>query len=165
MHAITFLFGIFFGLSLSIPLSLAAAAGSSSRNLGVGVILFCPTGFSLKYLLQNDAAIDGAVGWSNDDVDVHGDYLLHRNHLLVEKGWSLNLHYGVGGRILVRKQRDTRQDDNKHDNNAGVRLPLGLDVTTGKLNLEIFGELALIMDFINETSAELGLALGVRYYL
>ena len=137
----------------------------TNRNLGVGVSLFGPTGLSLKYMLHSEAAIDAAAGWSSEDIDLHTDYLFQHNHLVVEKGWSLNLHYGIGGRVLIGRGGDQRNDDKKHGTNLGVRLPLGLDVTMGKLNVELFGELALIVDFIKETNASLDIALGVRAYL
>jgi hypothetical protein len=156
--------------------ALAAAARSSTesvagsvgtgRNLGGGVTLLIPTGFTLKNFLQKESAVDAAVGWSDDNIYLHGDYLLQHNHLATERGYSLNLHYGIGGRLLIATKAEKYPDGRKKekDNRLGFRFPVGLDVTTGKLNIELFGEMAFIMDFIKETRTELGVAVGGRYY-
>ena len=161
---------LIFAASLALGAAPAAhgkadTGAAANRNLGVGLSLFGPTGLSLKYMLHSEAALDAAAGWSSNDIDLHADYLLQRNHLAIERGWSLNLHYGVGGRILIGRGGDQRDNDKKPANRLGVRLPLGLDVTMGKLNVELFGEVALIVDFVNETNASLDIAMGVRLYL
>ena len=157
--------GAFGAASPHAKTDASSGGGAGGRNFGVGVSLFCPTGLSLKYMLHSEAAVDGAAGWSDNDINLHADYLIQNNHLMIEKGWSLNLHYGIGSRLLIGRGSDDTRDNNKPKDRVGVRLPLGLDISTGKLNIELFGELAVVVDFVQETGATLEVALGARYYL
>jgi hypothetical protein len=46
----------------------------------------------------------------------------------------------------------------------GPRAPVGLSYNFRKVPIEVFGEIALVLDLIPATGADLDLALGGRYY-
>ena len=53
---------------------------AQSENFGLGAIIGKPTGISGKYWLNNENAIDAALGYSfenNSSINIHADYLWH----------------------------------------------------------------------------------------
>lgn len=106
--------------------------------------------------------IDAALGWSlGDDVNyhIHGDYLFLRPGALDIDDISLDTYFGIGGRI---KDRDT--NDSEDDFRLGVRVPLGIHYKFDDPTIEVFGEIAFIMDIIESTTLDFNLALGGRYW-
>jgi hypothetical protein len=71
-------------------------------------------------------------------------------------------YLGIGGRIA-----DFEDDlDDDGDFNLGVRAPIGLMLDFNNVPLDVFFELALVIDFIgyDGVDADFNGALGVRYY-
>lgn len=132
------------------------AAKAQDNDFGLGIILGEPTGISLKYWVGSNAAIDGAVAWSfgnNDSLHLHADYLFHKFNLFkVEKG-KIPLYYGIG--IRVRAEGRTR---------VGVRFPVGISYIFEKAPLDIFLELAPLLDLVPDTDFRFNGAIGIRYY-
>jgi hypothetical protein len=143
----------------------------NDKNLGIGIALLSPTGFSIKYHLTRENAVDGALGWSIDDFQAHADYLIIERDLHSEQGIDLDMHYGVGGRILLRKDHKHNDPEDPHryrrddKDEVGFRFPIGLDVFLPKPNIELFAEIALVINFYQDTDAELEATFGGRYYL
>ncbi len=131
-------------------------AKAQDNDFGLGIILGEPTGISLKYWVGSTAAIDGAVAWSfgnNDSLHLHADYLFHKFNLFkVEKG-EIPLYYGIG--IRVRAEGRTR---------VGVRFPVGISYIFEKAPLDIFLELAPLLDLVPDTDFRFNGAIGIRYY-
>ena len=118
-----------------------------------------PTGISGKLWLSGNTAIDGAVAWSfdkNAKFQVHGDFLIHKFDLInVDKG-RLPLYYGIGGRIKMW--------ENDHDDNVGVRFPIGLEYLFANTSLDLFLEIVPILDIAPDTDLEFNGAIGIRYF-
>lgn len=152
------LFVIFLGAVLSLNPS-AAKAG----DFGLGIIIGAPTGVSGKYNLSPKNAIDGALAWDlgDDALHLHGDYLWHRKGDLRIDTVNLDWYFGVGGRI---KFRDSKPRDKDDDFRLGVRGPIGISYTFRDPRIEVFGELALILDLIESTDLDLDGGIGARYY-
>jgi len=144
---------------------LAGPAFAANGPLGLGVILGEPTGFSGKYFLDADRnrAIDMGLAWSLDDdsgFHIHGDYLLHNYSLLrdafhVTKG-KLPLYYGLGGRFQFR--------EHNHDDEFGLRIPLGMSYMFADIPIDLFAELAPVVNFVPDTGLDLEGGVGVRFY-
>jgi len=157
MKKITFLL-VLFALFCSVNSSNA----QSTRGFGLGIIVGEPTGVSFKGWLDNKSAIDGALAWSflnNGSFHVHVDYLRHVNIENTTSG-EFNFHYGIGGRLKAKTNDNNTSDDARF----GARIPLGLDYNFSGEPIEIFVEVAPVLDFTPKTDASFNGALGVRFY-
>ncbi len=141
-------------LTLAV-LCLSSTALAQERGFGLGVILGEPTGLSLKNWTGPKTAIDGAAAWSftQGSFHVHVDYLLHSFGLFnVEKG-KLLLYYGIGGSL-----------DTEEELRVGVRIPVGLNYNFEQAPLDIFFEIAPLLDLTPSTEFRIQGGIGIRYF-
>ena len=138
----------------------ACSVMGQKRNLGFGIVIGEPTGFSLKYMKTETVAFDGAVAWSFADEStfhIHAD-ILHHNWTFLQKEFgitegALPLYYGIGGRLKFG-----------NDLRAGVRFVVGVSYLFEDGPIDAFFELAPIMDVAPETTLNGNAALGMRYW-
>lgn len=133
---------------------------AQSKPYTLGAIIGDPTGFSGKYNLTEDTAIDGAVAWGfggRSGTQVHADYLQFHEGQVSAGDAELALYYGAGGRIV---SINGGGDNGKIA--IGPRFPIGLLHRTDDPNLEYFGEAAIVVDLIPSVSLDLDLAVGLR---
>jgi len=81
------------------------------HRLGAGLIVGEPTGVSLKYFLNDEAAIDDAIGWGfhhETDLYLHSDFLWHWNDFYSVPEGRLSLYFGAGVRVKYRDNDDDR---------------------------------------------------------
>ena len=152
---------IFLSVLFAIICSANLSNAQSTRGFGLGIIVGEPTGVSFKGWLDNKSAVDGAVAWSfvnKGSFHVHVDYLRHV-HIESTPSGEFNFHYGIGGRL---KTKNT--DDATSDSRFGARIPLGLDYNFSGEPIEIFLEVAPVLDFSPKTEASFNGALGIRFY-
>ena len=95
---------------------------------------------------------------------IHGDYLWLRNGGLNLDQVALDWYFGIGGRIIIFDNDNRRRNDDDDDYRVGVRLPIGVGYTFRDPRIEVFGELALIMDVLESTDADIDGGIGVRYH-
>lgn len=156
----------------SSPASSAASPSSAFTNtslqlaspinefghFGLGPLVGEPIGLGMKFWFSDKTAVDGGLGWAfegRDGFQLHGDYLYHVLDLIhVDKG-QLPLYFGVGGRVKFVDGGDNR---------AGVRFPVGLSYLFGDAPLEVFAEVAPIIDFAPNTRLQWNGGIGLRYY-
>ncbi len=126
-------------------------------GVGIGIMAGEPTGFSFKWWRDGDTAIDAATGWSVGDNDfyVHCDYLWHRTIEDEQLGGSAPLYYGIGARIILREDRDSK---------FGVRIPIGLDYLFDNGRFDVFVEIAPIFNVMPKTAFGLSGGVGARFY-
>lgn len=141
----------------------------ANKTFGLGIMLGAPSGLSGKYFVSPSHAIDfgiGAVRYyrRRDGLHLHADYLWHPVSLASTRPFELPLYFGIGGRAFDF-------DDNEFDDDGfalGVRAPLGVAFDFNNVPLDVFFELALVVDFLfdyrDEIFADLNGAIGVRYY-
>src|ERR1051325_7060822 len=138
--------------------SAPAVSYSNPGGIGVGAIVGEPTGFTMKAWLSDKSAFDAGLGWSLDHnaaAHIYGDYLWHVFDLIqVERG-KMPVYFGVGGRALFERNRDNR---------VGIRAPVGVSYLCDKQPVEVFAELAPIIDVAPSTKFDLSGGVGVRYY-
>jgi len=141
---------------LAIILTCVSSVYSQYKGFGFGIILGEPTGISAKHWIDRNTAVDGAIAWAFVDggaFHIHGDYLLHNFSLIsVEKG-KLPFYYGIGARI---KTLDAVT--------LGVRVPLGLSYIFSDVPVDLFVELAPLLDLIPKTNFRINAAVGGRFY-
>jgi hypothetical protein len=132
--------------------------GAADRKFGVGLMLGEPTGASLKYWLNDTLAIDGGMGWSfhhEDNLHLHADVLWHKFDLFHVEGGQLPLYFGVGPRLKLRDNREDR---------FGIRGPVGVSYMFDDLPVDIFLEVAPVIDFTPKTRLEFTAGIGARYW-
>ncbi|MGZ3745098.1 MAG: hypothetical protein ACXWRA_15000 [Pseudobdellovibrionaceae bacterium] len=145
---------LFFGIFFMLPVAPAA------ENFGLGVILGDPSGLSAKAKLNEAHSLDAALAYSSglhNGLQLHMDYLWDRARSWGTTQGPLDMYYGLGGRLISYNDR--------HDNSQialGPRGSLGLSFNIHNPNLELFGELALILDLVPSVDADLDAGIGVR---
>jgi hypothetical protein len=125
---------------------------------GLGIILGEPTGISGKFNISKRNAIDGAVAWSlkdDNDLHLHGDYLYHNYSWIIPDTGELPVYFGIGGRIKIR---------DKHDDEIGIRFPIGMDYIFEEAPFDIFLEVVPIMNLAPETEFDINAAVGGRFF-
>jgi hypothetical protein len=141
-------------IALSFALTGSALAAG---DLGVGAMLGNPSGVALKKWLENDHAIDGGVGFSvgsDTNLTLHSDYLLQtKGAFFFNDVHSLDLYYGLGGRMKFAD-----------DIQVGLRVPVGVAHRLESEAVDLFGEVAPVIDFIGRNGIDLNLAIGGRFY-
>lgn len=161
MHADNLLKKLLFPVLFLLCLNSVQAQGS---GFGLGVIVGEPTGLSMKAWLSEGSAFDVAAAWSFEGrgfLHLHGDYLRHVNVIDVSKGF-LPFYYGIGARIRIRDDERFRNDD--EDIWLGLRIPLGMTYLFTNAPLDIFVEIAPVVELIPSTDVDLDGGLGIRYY-
>jgi hypothetical protein len=129
---------------------------SQEKGFGIGVMIGEPTGLNGKYWVTGRTAIDGGLAWSfrsRGYLHMHADYLWHFSDIA---GGSARIvpYVGVGGRIGAREG----------GSEVGIRIPVGLVYYPGRAPLDIFLELAPIVDLAPATGLQGNGGIGIRYY-
>jgi hypothetical protein len=132
---------------------------SHPGKLGVGLTVGEPTGLTAKYWLNDTLALDGAAGWSfhpHADFYLQSDVLWHDFNLIPVPQGRLPVYFGVGGLVRFR--------DSQHDNEVGVRAPVGLSYMFDSLPVDVFAEVAPATDIAPSVRFELTGGVGIRYW-
>lgn len=177
VSAILVTFAIVIGVSGNADAQRRRRADSSTtpfeanKTFGLGIMIGAPTGLSAKYYLSEKTALDFGLGvqhrWRyHDAISFHMDFLWHPAVLAETEPFILPIYFGVGGRVLDHDHhRDFHDDDGTH---FGVRVPIGIMMDFNTVPIDIFFELALVLDFITEDGhddhADFNGAIGARYY-
>jgi hypothetical protein len=138
----------------------------ANKTFGLGLMVGVPSGLSGKYYLSQDTALDfgvGVFGRYGRDLHLHLDFLWHPVVLASPEAFWMPLYFGVGGRML--DHQDNR--DFVDDSHLGIRAPLGIMFDFNNVPLDIFLELALVVDLIHDGNhgySDVNLSLGLRYY-
>ncbi len=137
------------------------------RGLGIGVIIGEPTGISIKKWTGGNNAFQAAAAWSfvgYESFQFQADYLFHNFGLLnsSEMSGALPVYVGIGGRIKLAENAD---NTDHNDALLGVRVPLGISYIFENTPLDIFLEVAPILDLVPATDFNIDGAVGLRFYL
>ncbi|MBK9029977.1 MAG: hypothetical protein IPL61_01340 [Myxococcales bacterium] len=170
------------GVALTTMLALGVAAESATarprprrakhfeanKGFGLGIMLGAPTGLSGKYYYASDKAFDFGVGAfryyrQRDGLQIHVDHLWHPVSLVSNADFEMPLYLGVGFRLF------DFNDDVNHDGTAiGLRAPIGVAFDLNRTPIDIFVELALVVDLFvgydDRYGADLNGAVGFRFY-
>jgi len=137
-------------------LLVVVTGAAQDRGFGLGVILGEPTGVSAKGWISSRTAFDAGLAWSfrrSGYLHVHADYLWHFADV-VSTNQQVLPYIGIGGRIGAR------------DNSAivGVRVPFGISWIPTNAPIDVFLEIAPIVDLTPETDINANGGIGVRFY-
>ena len=151
------------------PRPARTAEFQANKVFGLGIMLGSPTGLSGKYYLSDSTALDFGVGavhrWRyRSALQIHADFLWHPVVLATTDPFLLPLYFGIGGRLL---DHDDYRDDYEDGTHLGVRAPLGILMDFNTVPIDIFFELALVVDVISDDDhgyVDFVGAIGARYY-
>jgi hypothetical protein len=143
----------------------------ANKTFGLGLQLGAPTALVGKYYYAEDRAFAfglGALGYyrGRDGVHIHFDHLWHPVNLIQDKAFHMPLYIGVGGRFFNFDHKDDRDFDGTA---IGVRVPIGIIFDFNNHPLDIFVEIAPVLDFINynrddDVEFNFNGGVGIRYY-
>lgn len=134
----------------------AAVAGAQQApgSLGVGAFLGVPFGGTMKYMLTRDNAVDLTLGSEDGDFDANMDVMTHLRDVVPQPpSGSLSPYLGLG--FKVRDQ---------HDALFGIRFQGGLSYLVPRAPVEIFGEVAPVLELTPDTKGIVDGGVGIRYY-
>lgn len=156
--------------SLAASAPAAAEDGAEKGSLGLGLIIGEPTGISGKLYLQDDQAIQAALGFTfvTGGFHAHADYVFHPWILEERDAFTLPAYVGPGVRVLQHKGGRDADDDFR----IGPRAVAGLLFDFKEIPLDVFVEVAGIVelrfgsndDAVNGLGVALNGGLGARYY-
>lgn len=129
---------------------------AQNKPFGLGIILGEPTGLSAKLWTTSTNAFDFAAAWSfkgDGHLLLQADYVWHMFDLIRVTRGKLPFYIGIGGRVILRDDPD-----------VGVRVPFGLNYIFADAPVDIFFELAPILDLAPETDFDLGGGIGARFW-
>lgn len=141
---------------------------SANKTFGLGFMVGDPLGLAGKYYLTPSTAVDfgfGVIRLIGDDaIHVHADFLWHPAVVAETPPFILPIYFGLGGRMAsIDRGRDDIDDD---EFALGLRVPGGIMMDFNEVPLDVFLEMAFVLDFVSEGDISPGfnVALGVRYY-
>lgn len=149
-------------LSVIFLFCFAGLTYSQQSGFGLGVMFGEPTGVAFKGWISERSAIDGGLAWSFVDegsLHIHVDYLYHFYDVFQTP--RLPIYLGVGGRI---KFHNTEHGNGNNDARLGVRIPFGIAYQFADAPVDVFFEIAPILDLNPETKMSVNGGIGVRYY-
>ena len=145
-------------ISLFIMLFGSIAVAQEPGDLGVGIILGEPTGLTAKMWIEEDVALDVAAAWSFENkgyFHLHTDYLFHDFEALNAKKGKSAFYYGPGIRMKFSDTEKTK---------VGIRAVGGITHILEKHPLDVFIEVALLLDLVPSTKSGFNAGIGFRYY-
>jgi hypothetical protein len=160
---------------VAVVVALGALAGSAHAQssekgvFGIGLVLGEPTGISAKLYLDDDTAVQAAVGsaWRGGGAQIHADYLWHPWILEQRDSFTLPAYIGPGLRFI--QYNFGRQDAYFA---VGVRGVVGICFDFTTIPLDVFVEVAGVAEwgFVDPDVGDEGFGLtfnagaGGRYY-
>jgi hypothetical protein len=139
-------------------------------------MLGAPTGLTAKWYLGKPFALQFGFGvdpaWRDEDgLHLAVDAIWHPAILARDRAFTLPFYLGVGGRLLFA---DHHHGDVDHDDtHLGVRVPFGLLMDFNRVPIDLFFELAVVVDFLriedyddeyDHDLIDLNAVVGIRYY-
>jgi hypothetical protein len=125
-----------------------------------------PSGFSAKMWIDEQLAIDGAIGVARSEFDIHASLLWHvfgwtkKTNLVIspniksaDERNELPLYFGIGPRLLFEEDKE-----------FGIRFPLGIAYLPQSDPWEFFFEVAPVLRTSPSTGFNGDFAIGARYY-
>jgi len=147
---------------------IARADGVEKGAFGLGLIIGEPTGLTAKLYLDDDTAVQAAIGsaFISGGLQAHADFLWHPWILEERDSFALPAYIGPGVRLIQYDQGDGGDDYFA----VGARAVAGFLFDFKTVPLDAFVEIAGVFEYAFGNDAEdgFGIALnagaGVRYY-
>jgi hypothetical protein len=147
-------------IALSL-LGLAAPAQADPQNgIGIGLFVGQPTGLDLKIGLQRLSALDivlGAADYDNGRGRLSYGHLTYLVRIAMGRGESVSVpvRLGIGGAIIGATENDAV---------FAARVPLQIGLRFRQTPLEIYGEVAFMLYFVDPIETGVDGGVGIRVY-
>lgn len=134
---------------------------AQSKRFGLGMILGQPTGFTTKFWLSKHNSFNTAFAWSLFESDSSKSFYIHLDHVFYYYGFFdiapglLPLNIGVGLSTEFRTNETTY---------IGFRVPVGLTYIFEDIPIEIFGEVAPVINLYPNSNIRVVGGIGFRYF-
>jgi hypothetical protein len=138
--------------------SMNRSMDDMTGKFGAGLVVGEPTGPTAKFWISDAVAIDATMGWSlRDDRNIYlnADILWHNFDLIPAARGRAAVYFGAGPSIEFR---------HNDDNRFGVRGPVGISYFPENTPVDIFVEIAPILDFSPGLRGDFNAGIGVRYW-
>jgi len=138
-------------------LVFSATTFAQTKGFGLGIMAGEPTGISAKYWTTGSTAFDFGLGYSflkNTQFHLHADYLFHVKNIF-NSTEDISLYYGPGARLRIVENDKSR---------LGIRFDVGLVWIPRNAPVDVFVEIAPLLDIIPETKFSFNGGIGVRYF-
>jgi hypothetical protein len=135
---------------------LAPQARAQNHGFGLGLILGEPTGLSAKTWVSSTNAVDFGLAWSfrrSGYLHIHADYLWHFPGA-VESRERFVPYVGLGGRLGGGDNRGV----------LGLRISGGIAWWPRSAPIDVFLEIAPILDLVPATELSMNGGIGARLY-
>ena len=130
---------------------------AQSNGFGLGILLGQPTAITAKYWTSGSTAFDFGAGYSFEKysrMHLHADYLFHTKNVF-NTTENISLYYGPGARLKIFENAGSR---------LGIRFDVGIVWIPRNSPVDVFVEIAPLLDIIPETAFSLNGGIGVRYF-
>ena len=144
-------------LSITCFLVITSTSTAQDKGFGMGLIVGEPTGISFKGWLSSSTAFDAGVAWSfarGSALHIHADYLIHSFDAIKSEA-KVPIYYGIGGRFKAADRTDAR---------LGARGVVGIAYFLPSAPIDLFFEVAPILDFAPATEFSVNGGFGARYF-
>jgi hypothetical protein len=156
-----------FLLAVASVLFIASAGVLRAQGrFGFGFIVGDPTGFSFKYKMNNENAIDGALGFfPSNRFRLHADYLWVARPF---RDQQFTLTYGVGPAVGFGRTEVVARKGliyySRQEAAFGIRFPLGVSYVIPRSPVELTLELAPLVVFAPDGGFGIDGGLAIRLY-
>ncbi|MCU0342410.1 MAG: porin family protein [Ignavibacterium sp.] len=140
-----------------VTIIFSTISAAQTKGFGLGILVGEPTAVSAKYWTSGSTAFDFGIGYSfekNSYLNIHADYLFHVKNIF-ETAENISLYYGPGARLRFVENATTR---------LGFRFDVGLVWIPRNAPIDVFIEVAPLLDIIPETDFSFNGGIGVRYF-
>ncbi len=140
-------------------LVLTSFSLQAAPSVGMGLMVGEPSGGTLKLWVDRDEAWVFGLGVSpmgDPSIQAQADYVLHIYEIAQAAGLNQTpLYCGLG--LRLNGPEDGRLE-------IGIRIPAGLSHFFNREGVEVFAELAPVLNVIPEIRGELNFGVGIRFY-
>ena len=132
----------------------------------LGIIIGDPTGLSFRQSLNKEHSWDAALAYSLfwGGFHFHANYLWDKAKVFSIEKQPIEFYYGVGGRVKSWTYRNESKIVKTQRSLAiGPRFPFGLATNIETPRLQLFVEIAPVVDVLPEVDVDVNFGLGLRY--
>lgn len=153
--------GLLFGMVLSTVVIFAKPVAAQDRGFGIGIMFGAPTGLSAKLWTSRVNAFDFGLGLplgsenGGSRFHFHMDYLWHSFNV-ISSTERFPIYYGFGGRY--------NGGGNGYDGSFGIRGVIGIAWFPHSTPIDIFAELAPVLQLTSSVGLGLEGGIGIRYF-
>lgn len=143
------------GIALTALLLTAGgeARAQQAGQLGAGVILGWPIGFTGKYWINGSQAFDAGLGFG-DHFTLWGDFTWHAWHILPQPSQGKLGAYASFGPLI----------ETTDDTTFGIRTMVGLDYWVANYPIELFAEAGPVFHVTPDSDVDANGGIGIRFY-